>query len=73
MSNLDAAIAIQQLQSLQQSVELRRNRAAELFAVLGDAGEYRVSDLSASSLILTAALLLPANGPKTKEVIAALW
>jgi len=72
MSNLDAAIAIQQLQSLDQNIELRRSRAAALFAVLGNAGNFSVSDLSASSLVLTATLLLPANGPKTKEVISAL-
>ena len=73
MSNLDAAIARQQFEKVGRNTKLRRRNARELVSALGNDKVLFVSDLSAASVVLSAALLLPTRGPTADEAVSALW
>jgi len=73
MSNLDAAIARQQLEKFGRNTKLRRRNARELVSALGNDKVLFVSDLSAASVVLSAALLLPTRGLRADEAVSALW
>jgi len=72
LSNVDAAIAVQQLHSLELNAVQRRMNAKRLLSALGPLNHYNVTDLSEDSMVVKLVLVLPHDGPTVEEVIQVL-
>jgi dTDP-4-amino-4,6-dideoxygalactose transaminase len=72
LSNIDAAIAVQQLRSLEQNAAQRRKNAKRLLSALGPLKDYNITDLSEDSMVVKLVLVLPHDRPTVEEVIQYL-
>jgi len=72
MSNLDAAIALQQCRSLEHRASSRRHRARRVLDALGDARRHCISDLSDSCVPLGLVFLLPPAARPAEEATLQL-
>ncbi len=72
MSNLDAALVLEQHGKWHRNADLRRGVGEEILRVLGDAEHFCISDLSPSGIALRIVLILPEAGPTANEVVAFL-
>ena len=69
MSNLDAAIALEQFRSLEQNDANRRRNAEILLRNLGGMAECRLCEDAPECMLLKVVLALPAQGPSVDQVI----
>jgi dTDP-4-amino-4,6-dideoxygalactose transaminase len=72
LSNVDAAIAVRQLDTLEQNSIQRRKNAENLLSALGPLKQYNVTDLSKDGMALKLVLVLPLSGPTVEEVVELL-
>ena len=72
LSNLDAAIAREQLASIEENVRIRRVNSERFADALGIAQEYIVSEMSESATHVKIALVLPEEGPDAETLIEML-
>ena len=67
--DIEAAIALQQLRTLQSRFAIRRGNATRLLEALGPLGRYSITDLSSSGVALKLVLVLPPGGPSVAELV----
>jgi dTDP-4-amino-4,6-dideoxygalactose transaminase len=67
MSNLDAMLALRQLDRWKANAERRRRVAADIVDRLGHFQHHVISDLSSSAVALRLAILLPDGGPTADD------
>lgn len=72
LSNLDGAIAREQLAYLDENVLVRRLNSEHFAVALGSASEYIVSEMGESGTHVKLALILPAEGPDAETLIEML-
>jgi dTDP-4-amino-4,6-dideoxygalactose transaminase len=63
LSNLEAALALEQFRALRSNVQRRRQNAKVFLEALNGWSKYCISDLSHASVVLRLVLLLPQGGP----------
>jgi dTDP-4-amino-4,6-dideoxygalactose transaminase len=72
MSNLDAAIVLEQIRSLESNTRKRRSNAEVLLSALGDASRYVVPNTSAEDVALKLIVVFPEDGPRAEEAVSYL-
>jgi perosamine synthetase len=72
LSELEAAIAMVQLDRLADTIAERRKHAAAILAALGPFARYNVVEVGPGTAAMQLALVLPEAGPSVREMIAAL-
>jgi len=72
MSNLDARIAIRQLESWASYANRRRAHAKRILQVLRQCARFCISDLSSSGVVLRLVFVLPAGAPTAEEAVRFL-